>query len=74
MFDISGWDEDYKSYGRCRCWEGVPDDIKERVLKMMRELRSIATGISIDIGIWPISDDTKEFIVKHGIKYEIDKY
>jgi hypothetical protein len=64
MLDISGWDQYHYSHGSCKCWDGVPDDIMERALEMMRELREMTAGLEVSIEIWPLSEETRDFARK----------
>lgn len=65
MFDISEWSDDTHSYGSCKYYEGVPDDVSKRALEIMRELRALSSDLHIKIEIWPLSESLKEFIRKY---------
>jgi hypothetical protein len=60
-FDISGWDYYNMSYGSCKCWDEVPENVKKRALEMMKELQEMSYGISVNIEIWPLSEESKKF-------------
>ena len=62
MYDISGWDGYHFSHGTCKCWDGVPDEVKQRALEMMRELRDMCAYLDVNIEVWSLSEEIKQFV------------
>ena len=60
-FEISGWDHYHISYGSCKCWDEIPENVKKRAFEMVKELREMASGIHVSIEICPLSEESKKF-------------
>jgi len=56
LFDMSGFDQPGRSHGHVVCWPAVPPHVQERAKELMRELRSLAPGLSVEVKVWHLSE------------------